>query len=107
MNSTVLRCYVHENHKVHGILLYEWLLEHARKIGIHGGSAFRGIAGYGRHGVMREQHFFELAGDLTVVVEFICPDVEAQALLDLVRKEKVPIAVARWKADFQLLGGED
>ena len=45
MKGTLLRFYVHENRKHHHILLYEWLLEHAKKTGIHGGSAFRAIAG--------------------------------------------------------------
>ena len=61
-NGTYLRFYTHENRKHHHVLLYEWLLEQAKKCGIHGGSAFRAIAGYGRHGVLHEQHFFELAG---------------------------------------------
>ena len=73
MQGTFLRFYVHENRKHHGLLLYEWLLESAKKAGIHGGSAFRAIAGFGRHGVLHEQHFFELAGELTVVVEFRLP----------------------------------
>jgi PII-like signaling protein len=30
------------------------------KLGIHGGSAFKAIAGFGRHGVLHEDHFFEL-----------------------------------------------
>ncbi|MHB1592333.1 MAG: DUF190 domain-containing protein [Sulfuricella sp.] len=29
------------------------------------------IAGYGRHGILHEYHFFELAGDLPVMVEFV------------------------------------
>jgi len=48
MNGTYLRFYMHENVKHHHRLLYEWLLEHAQKIGLHGGSAFRAIAGFGR-----------------------------------------------------------
>lgn len=106
MKATVLRFYVHENRKLHGILLYEWLLEQARKMGIHGGSAFRAIAGYGRHGVMHEQHFFELAGDLTVVTEFIVTDTEADKLLELVTKEKVHIVAARWDAEILLFDGD-
>ena len=54
------------------------LAEEAKKIGIHGGSAFRAIAGFGRHGVLHEQHFFELAGEMTIEVEFIVNDDEAQ-----------------------------
>ena len=77
-NGTYLRFYMHENRKHHHVLLYEWLLEQAKSIGIHGGSAFRAIAGYGRHGILHEQHFFELAGDLTVTMEFLLSD-EANA----------------------------
>ena len=43
-NSTVagvmLRFFVHENRKCHGLLAYEWLLETAKKLGVHGGTAY-------------------------------------------------------------------
>lgn len=103
MQGSYLRFYVHENHRHHGILLYEWLLETAKKSGIHGGSAFRAIAGYGRHGVLHEQHFFELAGDLTVEVEFLVSDAEADALLERLRGEGVSLVYARTRAEFGLL----
>ena len=43
MQGTYLRFYVHENVKHNHRLLYEWLLEHAKSLGVHGGSAFRPI----------------------------------------------------------------
>jgi len=46
-----------------------------------GGSAFRAIAGYGRHGVLHEQTFFELAGNLLVQVVFFTTRELAEALL--------------------------
>lgn len=107
MNGTYLRFYVHENRKHRGILLYEWLLEAAKKAGIHGGSAFRAIAGYGRHGVLHEQHFFELAGDLTVEVEFLVSDEEAEKLLGVLRSEQVRVFYARVAAEFGTLEGKD
>ncbi len=100
MNGTYLRFYVHENRKHHGMLLYEWLLETARKSGIHGGSAFRAIAGFGRHGVLHEQHFFELAGDLTVEVEFLLSEEQAEMLLGVLRREQVRLFYARVPAAF-------
>ncbi len=100
MKGSFLRFYVHENRKHHGILLYEWLLETAKRAGIHGGSAFRAIAGYGRHGVLHEQHFFELAGDLTVEVEFLLSDEEAERLLELLREEQVSVFYAKSAAEF-------
>ncbi|HSA89379.1 MAG TPA: DUF190 domain-containing protein [Burkholderiales bacterium] len=106
MIGTHLRFYVHENRKHHGILLYEWLLEQAKKAGIHGGSAFRAIAGFGRHGVLHEQHFFELAGDLAVEVEFLVSEQEASKLLDLLRAEKVSVVYAKVAAEFGTTNGE-
>ena len=107
MKGTCLRFYVHENRKHHGILLYEWLLEAAKKAGIHGGSAFRAIAGFGRHGVLHEQHFFELAGDLTVEVEFVVTDLEADQLLEVLRREQVRLFYAKVPAEFGMTEGRD
>jgi PII-like signaling protein len=101
-----LHFYVHENRKHGGVLLYEWLLEQARKMGVHGGSAFRAIAGYGRHGVLHEQHFFELQGDLTIKVEFIVTDDEARKLLDLVKREKIHIFYSMAQGEFGALNGD-
>ncbi len=100
MQGTYLRFYMHENHRHGSILLYEWLLESAKKMGVHGGSAFRAIAGYGRHGVLHEQHFFELAGDLTVEVEFLVPREQAERLLQLVRDARVRVVYAMAEAEF-------
>ena len=106
MNGTYLRFYVHENRKHRHLLLYEWLLEQAKKMGIHGGSAFRAIAGYGRHGVLHEQHFYELAGDLTIEVEFMISEEEARKLLELVKAEKIHIFYAKTIAEFGTLNGD-
>lgn len=106
MNGTYLRFYMHEKRKHRHLLLYEWLLEQAKKMGIHGGSAFRAIAGYGRHGVLHEQHFYELAGDLTVEVEFMISEEEARRLLELVKAEKIHIFYAKAAAEFGTLNGD-
>ncbi|MGC1818338.1 MAG: DUF190 domain-containing protein [Casimicrobiaceae bacterium] len=103
MKGTLLRFYVHESRKHRHILLYEWLLEQAKGLGIRGGSAFRAIAGFGRHGVMREEHFFELAGDLTVQVDFAVSDDDAQRLIDLVTAEGVGIFYMRAPVEFGVI----
>ena len=106
VNGTLLRFYMHENRKHGHILLYEWLLEQAKKAGIHGGSAFRAIAGFGRHGILHEEHFFELAADMTVEVEFVVSDAEAQTLLDLVRREQASVFYTRVAAEFDVIVGD-
>jgi uncharacterized protein len=100
MKATVLRLYMHESRRFHGMLLYEWLLEQSRKLGVHGGSAFRAVAGYGRHGVMHEQNYFELAGELPVVTEFIVSESDAERILALVRKENIDLVYACWPAEY-------
>jgi uncharacterized protein len=89
MNAVALRFYVHQPRKHGKMLLFEWLLEQAKAFGIHGGSAFFATAGYGRHGVIHEQRFFELPEVLPVLVEFIVSREEADMMLDLVRRERI------------------
>jgi len=106
MNGTILRFYVHENRTHKHVALFEWLLEQAKKLGIHGGSAFRAIAGFGRHGILHEEHFFELAADMTVEVEFVVTDGEAEALLALLKGERISIFYARVPAEFGAIEGD-
>ena len=107
MQGTYLRFYVHENRRHKGVLLYEWLLEEAKRLGLRGGSAFRAIAGFGRHGVIHEQHFFELAGDLTVKVEFVVTQEEAERMLEDLRKAKIRLVYAVLPAEFGVIEGKE
>lgn len=102
MKGVHLRFYTYENRKHGNSLLYEWLLEAARELGVHGGSAFRAIAGFGRHGRLHEQHFFELAGDVPVLVEFILGEAECDALLEHLRREHVHLFYARVATEFDV-----
>jgi PII-like signaling protein len=61
------------------------------------------MAGFGRHHVVHEDHFFELAGSLTVEVEFIVTEEEADRLLQLLRREQVRAFYARIPAQFGVL----
>jgi uncharacterized protein len=102
--GVLLSFYTHARARHDGKLVYEWLLEHARKHGIGGGSAFRAICGFGRHGVLREEQFFELADDLAVKVEFLLSEAQAQTLLQTVRDSRVDAVYAIASANFGLLG---
>jgi uncharacterized protein len=103
MQGYFLRFYVHESQRHRGRLAWEWLLEQANGIGIRGGSAFRAMAGFGRHHVLHESHFFELAGTLTVEVEFIVDEEESRRLLGLLEAEKIRLFYARIPADFGVI----
>jgi uncharacterized protein len=100
MRGTILRFFMPEAERYSGELLYEWLLEEAKRLGVPGGSAFRAIAGYGRHGVLHEQTFFELAGELPVEVVFVTSDEHADRLLARLTEEGVSLVYARSETEF-------
>jgi len=96
--------YAHLRARHDGTLLSEWLLEQAKRRGIGGGSVFRAIAGFGRHGVLHEEAFFELADNLPVKIEFLLRAEQAQVLLDLVREARVDIVYATSTIRLGILG---
>jgi PII-like signaling protein len=106
MQGVYLKFYVQEKRRHHGILAYEWLLEAAKKLGIHGGSAFRAIAGYGRHGKLHEEHFFELAGDVSIEVGFALTEEEAQKLLAYLAGEKLRMFYIKVPLEMGVIGDE-
>lgn len=104
MDGCYLRIYVHENDRVRGQLAWEWLLEQANDLGIRGGSAFRAMAGFGRHRVLHEERFFELAGSVTIELDFIVTEDEGHRLLELVERERLRVFYARVPAKFGITG---
>jgi PII-like signaling protein len=104
MADVFLKIYVGESQRHHGVLLYEWLLQQARNMGIPGGSAFRALAGYGRHGVLHEEAFFELAGNVPVEVGFLASETDVQRLLDLITQENLRLFYAKLPAEHGTTG---
>ncbi|TAL83445.1 MAG: DUF190 domain-containing protein [Rhodanobacter sp.] len=96
--------YCHARARHAGILVSEWLLEQAKRHALGGGSVFRAIAGFGRHGVLHEEQFFDLADDLPVKVEFLLTEDEADQLLQLARDAGIDAVYARSPAHYAVLG---
>lgn len=101
MKKTQLTFYVHEQRKHHGILLYEWLLKKAKESGVHGGSAFRGIAGFGSTGKMHEERFFELLSNLPIRIEFFVTEKESEELLKAIKNEKLELFYAKHLVEYE------
>jgi len=99
MNAVCLQVFVSEASRHHGKLTYEWLLDAAQGLGITGGSAFRAIAGFGRHG-RHDVGFFELAGELPVVAEFFVDEAMADRLLQLIAEAGLKLVYARLPAEI-------
>lgn len=98
MSLVCLRIYVSEAARHRGQLAWEWLLDEARRMHIGGGSAFRAVAGFGRHG-RHDEGFFELAGELPIVVEFLVEPAAADALLARVGEARLGLFYVRLPAE--------
>jgi PII-like signaling protein len=98
-----LKFFVSEYREHAGILLYEWLLERAKKSGLHGGTAMRALAGFGRHGVLHEETFLELAADLPVEVSFVASEEEAKRFLDLLQTENLDLFYVKFPVEYGFL----
>lgn len=99
MNAVCLQVFVSEASRHHGKLTYEWLLDQAQELGISGGSAFRALAGFGRHG-RHDIGFFELAGELPVVVEFFVESSMADQLLKTLSEAGLKLVYAKLPAEI-------
>ncbi|HEX7325027.1 MAG TPA: DUF190 domain-containing protein [Rhodanobacteraceae bacterium] len=105
--GSYLQFFVHENRRHAGQLLYEWLLEQAKAMGIPRGAVFRATADFGRRRVLHEQPFFELAGEITARVDFLVTADEKAALLQRVDAEKLKIPYAAFPAEYGVTQGGD
>ena len=103
MSSVCLKIYMTEKQRHNDQLLHDWLLDEARKIGIEGGSVFRSIAGYGRHGRLHDESFFELAGELPIQVEFVLDEMQAEELIAIVQSYDLNLFYLRYSVDVGYL----
>ena len=104
MNTLCLQCFISESQHHAGKLAYEWLLDLARERGLPGGTAFRALAGYGRHGQHHDAGFFELAGDLPVGVELYLDEAAAEGFLVAVGEAGLKLVYATLPAQRGVTG---
>ncbi len=102
MQVTYLKLFVPEALRHQDSLLYEWVLRQATSIGVAGGTASRAVAGFGRHGHIHEQHFFELAGEVPIVLDFFAAEEAINRLLALLKVEKLSLVYVKFPAEAGL-----
>lgn len=103
MQGILLKFYVSEYREHNGIILFEWLLERAKEMGIHGGTAIRAIAGFGRHGILHEETFLEIGADLPVEVSFVLSEEETRRLTDLLQAENIDLFYVKFPVEYGFL----
>lgn len=94
MEQICLRIYAREGQQHHHHVLSDWLLDSARRLGVAGGTVLRASAGFGRHG-LQEDSFFELGGELPVIIELVLSQAQAEAMLALCAEQGLHLFYTR------------
>lgn len=102
-NAVRVVIYLSEEDRHQGGPLYLALLELLRQAGAQGGTAMRGVAGFGAHRQIHTMHVVTLANDLPVVVEWVGAPEQVEQLMPQVRRlvGAAPITME----PVQLVGG--
>ncbi len=67
----LLRIFIGENHRYHGLPLFEAIIQKARERGLAGTTVLRGVEGYGIHKKIHTKRLLELAQEMPVVIEIV------------------------------------
>jgi len=104
MQGIFIKFYLTESQRHGSKLLYEWILEKARQLGLPGGSVFRAVAGFGRHGHLHSDTFFELSGELPMQIEFVLSSVHAEKLIGALNDDKIKLPYVSHSVEYGVTG---
>ena len=83
-DAKLLRIFVGELDTHAGQPLYQWLIEEAKRQGLAGATALRGLEGFGVHNQLHTAKVLELSVDLPIVVEIIDTEERIDAFMPVV-----------------------
>lgn len=83
-DALLLRIFVGELDSYVGQPLYQWLIEEAKRQGLAGATALRGLEGFGVHHRLHTAKLLELSVDLPIVVEIIDTEARIDAFMPVV-----------------------
>ena len=104
--GSVLRLYVNDGDRYEGVPLYEWIVLRARKEGISGACAFRGVKGFGPDSEVHSFRFFRSTRETPVVVELVDEREKLSAFLRLMHgiiaeglatESEAEVRIFRWE----------
>lgn len=104
MQGIYIKFYLTEGQRHDSKLLYEWILEKAKQLGLPGGSVYRAVAGFGRHGHLHSDTFFELSGELPMQVEFVVSSAHADKLIVALNDEKIKLLYVSYSVEYGVTG---
>ncbi len=86
-SHSILKFYLSTTDKLNNKLLYEHIVQEARKQGISGATVYRGIMGYGLSSTIYSSKFWELTEKLPVMIEMIDETDKLEAFYEYLEPE--------------------
>jgi PII-like signaling protein len=80
-DGQLLRIFVGESDRWHGLPLYDAIVQEARKHGLAGATVFRGAEGFGARSRIHTSRILRLSEDLPMVIEIVDAEDKIQAFL--------------------------
>ncbi len=77
----LLRIFVGESDRLGGQPLYTAIVKRAMDAGLSGATVFKGVEGYGSHGVVHAARVFDLSSDLPVLIEIVDSEQKIRAFM--------------------------
>jgi PII-like signaling protein len=105
--AELLRIFIGENDRHHSRLLYEVIVDEARKRGMAGATVLRGIMGFGAHSRMHTAKVLRLSEDLPVIIEIVdkperieafLPDLDKMIREGLITLERANVIAYRYSS---------
>jgi PII-like signaling protein len=105
--AELLRIFIGENDRHGGSLLYEAIVQEARRRGMAGATVLRGVMGFGPGSRLRTAKILRLSEDLPIVVEIVdkperiaefLPELDAMMGEGLVTLERARVIAYRYPA---------
>jgi len=82
--SQVLRIYIGSMDKYNHTPMYEVIINEAKKFGMAGASAFRGILSFGANSTIHSAKIWTLSADLPIVIEIVDEKNKIEAFTDYI-----------------------
>ena len=79
----LLRVFIGESDRHEGQPLYEWIVRAARRHGLAGATALRGLEGFGAHSRLHTAKLLRLSDDLPIIVEIVDTIEKIEAFLPI------------------------
>jgi len=102
-----IEVYFPDSAKHEKVKLEDWLFRAARWVGISGGAMYKAVAGYGRHGELRDGGFFDDDRTQPMMASFITTPEVADAFLTYLAKEGLQLFYTLSEVEYGVVGRDE